>query len=711
VIPTVSESVRKAAPHWDTRLVLVCLVPFLQVLSNREWIFNPPAGIDQWLYFGYFNNPGEYLRAFAGSYYGSRLSWIIPGAVAYRLFNPVLANYVLHLGFCVLALVALYLTLRCTSRPGIAFLVTVITAAYPAFQRAMGWDYVDGAGITYYLIAICLRTLATRSRRPYVLLTLSGAAFAGAVHTNIFWLVFSPLIVAYCMLGAETRTLRSRLASTCWFAAGGAIATATLGAFNAALTGQWLFFEPSFRFATGFSPGRNPYKFAGYAWLSYAHWLVVPAAILLLTVWFLVNVWRGRFAATRQTGFFAVQYVLCVAIFVALEATGFALLETQYYASYLIPVMALAAAVVLDGAAPREVRFDEPFVVPAVIAMTTVTQIPAVAWAIVRIGPASRVAWTVGCVAVAVVAVSIGRRIGTLVFIAVVAVANSAMADPRASGTDAPYKRDVFFRAVAEALPIIRTCGPSADAKLWYDSKEPDGVLFVSVSSAHFWSARLVSEEFPSLKNPATQSTTQLDVGDSILMLSDDKDRWRRADDVLRPLGFSVDRLWSRTLPEAGIPMSMSCLQVAALQGGVEAQSVVALEPFTRRENRSAAAAVHLGPGPALELETNRSSYDWQVASDAIPVYPARDYELEFTAAIDQGGMGVIVIDERSANVATWFWYSPRAATKRHIRFRPEKGSAIRIVVTNCVVVPRVSRFSLKDVRLLLRSPMHDARP
>jgi hypothetical protein len=269
----------------------------------------------------------------------------------------------------------------------------------------------------------------------------------------------------------------------------------------------------------------------------------------------------------------------------------------------------------------------------------------------------------------------------------------------------------VFFRRVAEALPIVRTCGPSADATLWYDVKEPDGVLYQSVSSAHFWSARLVSEEFPSLENPATQSTTRLDVGDSILMLSDDTDRWRRADDVLRPLGMSVDRRWSRTLSEAAVRMSMSCLEVAGLQEDVEGQAVVALEPFTRRENRSAAAAVHLDPGPTLEVETNRSSYDWQVVSDAIPVQPARDYELEFTAAVEQGGMGVIVIDERSENVATWFWWSPRPPTKRRLRFRPEKASAIRLVVTNCVVVPRVSRFSLKDVRLLLRSPMPDATP
>src|SRR5262249_36335082 len=164
MIPAIANGVRTFWSHRDGRLYVVCALPLLQVFANRQWIFNQPGSIDPWLYFGYFNHPGEYLRVFEGAYYGSRLAWIVPGAIAYRLFSPVPANYILHLGFCELALVSLYLTLRWTTRPGVAFLVTVITAACPEFLAAMGWDYVDGAGITYYLIAICLTTLATGSR-------------------------------------------------------------------------------------------------------------------------------------------------------------------------------------------------------------------------------------------------------------------------------------------------------------------------------------------------------------------------------------------------------------------------------------------------------------------------------------------------------------------------------------------------------------------
>jgi len=199
-----------------------------------------------------------------------------------------------------------------------------------------------------------------------------------------------------------------------------------------------------------------------------------------------------------------------------------------------------------------------------------------------------------------------------------------------------------------------------------------------------------------------TQSVARLDVGDWILMLSDDANRWQQADDALRPLGVSVDRAWSRTVSEAGLAMSVSCLQVAD-SSGAQVHSVVPVESFTHPANRPFAAAVHVGPGPTLEVQTNRSLYDWQAFSDPIAIEPARDYALEFTAAIDEGGMGVLVVDDRFASLATKFWSSPRPSTSRRIRFRPENGSTIRVVVSNFVPAPRVSRFSLKDMRIMQR--------
>src|SRR5579872_4849824 len=67
--------------HGPDRNYLVLLLPAMLVLAARpDAIFPPTDGIDPWVYFGFFRNLVDFQRdVFPGTYYGSRLSWIIPG--------------------------------------------------------------------------------------------------------------------------------------------------------------------------------------------------------------------------------------------------------------------------------------------------------------------------------------------------------------------------------------------------------------------------------------------------------------------------------------------------------------------------------------------------------------------------------------------------------------------------------------------------------
>ena len=184
-------------------------------------------------------------------------------------------------------------------------------------------------------------------------------------------------------------------------------------------------------------------------------------------------------------------------------------------------------------------------------------------------------------------------------------------------------------------------------------------------------------------------------------MMSGDAERWRRATDVLWPLGVEVQQVWSRVVSEADLRITASCLELTGFHADGATQSFVPVESFTGSQARGFAAAVDLGAdGQTLEVTTNQSTYDWQVRSDAIPVDPRVRYSLEFTHTIDDGGMGVSVTDEKWAVLASNNWCSPRPNRARRIQFRTENESAIRIVLSNCGLSPRVSRFSIADVRI-----------
>ena len=62
-------------------LILLCLDP--------NWIF-PTLIHDPWIYLGYAIDPWRMLTAFAGMYYGDRLTMILPAALFHGLVGLVL---------------------------------------------------------------------------------------------------------------------------------------------------------------------------------------------------------------------------------------------------------------------------------------------------------------------------------------------------------------------------------------------------------------------------------------------------------------------------------------------------------------------------------------------------------------------------------------------------------------------------------------------
>ena len=91
----------------DPYIFILFLLPCFVLWRNSNLVFTPVGTIDPWGYYGFFRNLVSFKRdLFPGTYYGSRLSWVLLGYVVNKLFSPLVANYVLHLSVYYTALLS-----------------------------------------------------------------------------------------------------------------------------------------------------------------------------------------------------------------------------------------------------------------------------------------------------------------------------------------------------------------------------------------------------------------------------------------------------------------------------------------------------------------------------------------------------------------------------------------------------------------------------
>jgi hypothetical protein len=153
----VAERTNQTSARFSDKIIIL-VFPLLLISLNSNWIFTPATNFlpDPWFYFSYFRYFYDYAVEFPSTvyYFVERITWNVPGYYIYQTFPPLLANYVLHLIVYYIALFSLYGILHSLFNRRTAILSALIMGGYPWFLRAVGWDYVDGIGISLILLLI-----------------------------------------------------------------------------------------------------------------------------------------------------------------------------------------------------------------------------------------------------------------------------------------------------------------------------------------------------------------------------------------------------------------------------------------------------------------------------------------------------------------------------------------------------------------------------
>lgn len=493
-------------------------------------------------------------------YYGTRLPWILPGYVVHHFLEVMTAKYALHFGFYYLAVFPMYFLLKRAVGPRTALIGAILFGTHSAFLFAIGWDYMDGAGVTYDLLGLACMARAASARRPAPWIVLGGAAAMAMFYTNLFLISFMPcLLLLYLFLryrATEEDRLRLLFASVLWFGAGVLAITIVLGIINYGIDGHFLFYNPSIGAALALVSHHNQWRPEGYVWLRTAYWLGIPFATGVCSIFYLALRLRRRLTPRDAYGvIFAALFLFEFGVLIAWHIWGGGGLQLVYYVSYLLPLMFLAIGCML-GTAMDEWTPRAYWMLVVCTAGLFIFGLHFCETALTYKLQQAGVAVLVLCAVLGLMATVVFRKQRQVILAALAGLwlyqlGYSGLARPN------PHNRDTFLRMVdAEKIVWSHMEDEHGRVLFWYNAKEPAGWEFTSLAAIYLSGFSLISPEFPAV-GPLAR------LGTSGVILSAQPNALEQANGILLPLGMRAEVMAQSRIARGGVGYEMTFFRLA----------------------------------------------------------------------------------------------------------------------------------------------------
>lgn len=494
----------KVGPSRDRKMaralafgIVVALAPLTLLIWNQDWFLTPIGFIDPWHYVGFFHFYGD-PHFWPGGYKLARLPWILSGWLAFHLFPPLTAAYVLHGSFLVLAVGAMFATAYLAFDDLLVALAAALMLGFlPSFHGSGGWDYHNTAAGAFYLLtaAFLQWAIVTPARRGRAMV-FCGAAFALTVHSNVTFINFLPVLAVHygaSIWYAERRA--QRLATYLWpwlYGIGAGIGiTAVLCVINIAVGRDPWFFLPLVKIVLRYTRDSSLQAAWWQPWSIWAFspicaYIAVPVAATVVGA-ITLTLRRSPLSMRRVTAIlFIAEAIFLLLLWALWEIQGQTALDIDYFGYPLIPPSILALASILflgEGRVPRGAN-----IILGLIAYIFLSAALVLGWRhwVLRLVPAAANAWPLVPTILIVFAMLLFRVlrssvIGWLAFFAVFALANGTLPyarDPLREPSS--YQADARCRlgpaldeTVVNTMKAIAAADPGfAKARMWFDEKE-----------------------------------------------------------------------------------------------------------------------------------------------------------------------------------------------------------------------------------------------
>lgn len=537
-------------PLWrDWHALLFVLMPIVVFSwACPNWHYTEIGKLDDWIYTGTFRNFARFVGDwFGGTYYVSRLSWNVPGAICYTLFTPLVANWVLHTGVYVACTVAFYGAARLIVGRYAGLIAGLLFGLHIEIVIALGEDYVHGPCIMYYVVGLLGTLTAARGRHLTLGALLAGASAAGMVYANLFSVVFLPSFVLL-FFGLNSVGGWRCVGRAVIFILLGVLAAAAVSGVLAGVSwwvgGAIKFYTPSINFARSQLGNANPWRASGVAWVPKAPWLIVPAVGAIVALAQVVKTtitrrWRDdRFALVLAlnhlylAGFMTVGYL-----------RGQAYLNFYYYTSLLLPsaFLVFAGTVLWWPALRPRLGYFLAIMVGAVLIYGLIAPgLTLRPWVLQQHGEKGLVALLGVAVGGAILMslAALWRRpralLVPLALIGFFGVRTTLPCEWNATGSADFMRIDSLQRCVQMLTGPVRP-------RFWFNREARLGDYYDSAASLYLWGYSTIGMEFPTFSDENIRRAA-VTSGDLIFVMTEERDVQPLIQRAFAERGYAVER-------------------------------------------------------------------------------------------------------------------------------------------------------------------------
>jgi hypothetical protein len=509
----------------------------------------------------------------------------------------VTAQILLRVTLFYLALYSLYFILKSVHDRHTALVTSLLLGCHAFFIGAMGWDYIDGFGIAYYLLTVALLTRSHSAARPQLWIAFAGAGCAACFFTNPIWLLVMPFLPFYYLVPAWTKRTESLCCGTVVFlksyAIGFAALTFLLGGVNYLAVRNFWFYSRSLHIigALNAIPEWNGQDFA---WIARATWIVFPVITFIAVIVHVLRTasyaslayfFRNRFAGFASLDVFTVLFhanflycflALCYLTFIQRHRV----LELEYYANILIAPMFLALG---SGilALPKNLNF--PLFFKTLAVATVICLVPL--WTLMRYTdllamlPFIRqhnalfvyylvLPTLVGSGALVMrVCFPSSFTIWRLSVMTLALAGIGLIPEYTACIWNSSYHGPAMYSRVAHAIGIIRMQSSLTQPPFfWFDCKERNTFDYNAICTSLRGHGSFANT-FPTLS-----PTTMIPPESLIVILAENKDIPSAADEALRQIGLRAERVSQVRIANKGASYWMSFLRATKISPNLAAR-------------------------------------------------------------------------------------------------------------------------------------------
>lgn len=342
-----------------------CLIaiPIMMMLVNDNWLFTKLGYLDPWYNVGYFLHYQD--TEFRADFYKiARASWLIPGYLIYKLFTPVVANHLLHIGSLLIMTTFIYSTIVRMVNRDVAFLTAALLTVYYPIHGSGGWDYQTTPSGAYFAVTLFFACLAGQSdkytfRHDYLLI-ICGAAFAATFHANILFVNLLPIIFGIYFIYVDEKLFSKLLLKSCLkFLAGFILLTVILGLINLMIGRKFLFYSPLIEIVFNYVKDTSneatwwmPLSLELITRDEVAGYLALPLSTLFVSTLLIIYIYAGRNRTIyiNKTGsiILVAQHVYLGLLWIIWHQIGHVALAPDYFA-YPLQLSALLCLAGLMG--------------------------------------------------------------------------------------------------------------------------------------------------------------------------------------------------------------------------------------------------------------------------------------------------------------------------------------------------------------------------